>query len=92
MKVFVSLPLEILGDNLTQLWDHLKPRIQDKYPSAKILCNYTGEGTIEESDAVVFLYEFKDTKSCKDTIKRCNELDKPYSFFLQYYSPRFYYR
>ena len=92
MKLFISLPLELLKNNLTDFWKQLYPRVRQDYPDAKITSNYTGDGSIKDSDVVLFIYEFKDEESCKKDIQKCKELGKSYQFFKKFYSPnRFYF-
>lgn len=92
MKVFVSLPDEILGEDLTKFWNHLYDKMTQEYKGSVITSNYTGNGSIEDSDMVIFLYEFRNTKSCKRDKRRCDERNIPYNFFTKYYAPeRIYY-
>lgn len=91
MTIFVSLPLEILENNLTDFWDHLHTRLKEDYPGAVIRSNYTGESTIKDSDLTLFIYEFKDEKSCKEDIQKCKQLGKPYKFYTRFYSPNKFY-
>ena len=92
MKVHVCLPTEILGSNLSQFWSRLYTKMQQEYRGATITSDYTGDGRIEDSDVVIFLYEFKDKESYKRDIQKCRDLNISYNFFTKYYAPdRFYY-
>lgn len=92
MTVFVSLPMELLSNNLSKFWNQLEPKLRQEYPKAHITSNYTGDGTLESSDVVLFLYEYRHTDSCKKDMERCKELDKTFNFFTKFYAPdRYYY-
>jgi len=87
MKIFVSLPEEILREpTVGKFWKELYPKIQREFPKSEISSSYCGNGSIESADAVIFLYEYKETKRCKEDLERCRKLDKPYNFFTKYYT------
>ena len=92
IKVYASIPDEILGGNLTEFWNRYERKLRQEFHKDIILSNYTGEGTLEEADVVVFLYEYKDSESCKRDMQRCKDLGKQYNFFTKFYAPdRLYY-
>lgn len=83
MKIFVSLPAEILSEPAVgDFWLNINPKIQKEFPNAEISSSYCG-GSIEDSDAVIFLYEYKNTMQYKQDMELCRKLDKPYNFFLK---------
>lgn len=84
MKVFVSLPEEMLSQNLSIYWEQIKIKLQKEFPSAIIWSSYIGDGSIQEADAVVFPYEYKDSSTCKRDMVLCRKLNKPYNFFLKF--------
>ena len=89
-KIFVDIPTELLVNDLTIFWNQLVRKVKESYPNSTIHSNYTGEGTIEDSDVIIFLYEFKDYPSYKKDLDKCSELGKMYSYFTKFYSPDFY--
>lgn len=91
MKIYVSLPEEILSNNLAEFWNHLEFKVRQEYPKAHIISNYTGNGSLEDADIVLFLYEYKDTESCKKDKQKCRDLDKIFNYFIKFYATdRFY--
>ena len=83
MTVYASLPLELFDKDLRCLWADFNQKLQKQYKHATITSNYTGDGDIEKSDVVIFLYEFREYESCKKEYERCRELDIPYNFFTK---------
>ena len=92
MKLYVSIPEELQSKDILALWNHLEKKLKQEYLGYDIISNYLGNGTLEEAKVVVFLYEFKDTESCKRDMKRCEELGILYNFFTKFYAEdRLYY-
>ena len=92
MKLYMFIPTELLGNNLTNFWNHLERKLIQEYPNAYIMSNYTGIGTLEIADVVLFLYEYKDNDSCKQEMERCKNLGKMYRTFKKFYvADRLYY-
>lgn len=89
MKIFVSLPVELLSENTDRYWRELYPKVQKEFPHAEISSSYCGNGSIEGADAIIFIYEYKDTKRCREDMERCRELNKPYNFFRKVYAEDF---
>lgn len=87
MKVFAFLPTEILGGNLSKLWEQLERKLKENYKNAQITSSYTGDGSIETSNVVVFLYDFRDYDSCKIALQKCKDLGIVYNFFTKFYTP-----
>lgn len=87
MTVYVSLPRDLFGKNLTDLWNQLYSRLVLDYKGATITSNYTGDGTLESADVVLFIYEFKDYKSYEPEIRYCEEHHKFYRFFKGLFEP-----
>ncbi len=86
-NVYVYLPLELLGKDLTEIWDHLYYKLRQDYGDDLIYSNYTGEGCIEDASKVIFVYEFRDFESCRSAVKKCESLEIPYNYFMRYYAP-----
>jgi len=83
MKIFVSLPTELLSENTDQYWRELYPKIQKEFPKADISSSYCGRGSIEDADAIIFIYEYKNTRKYKEDMELCRRLNKPYNFFMK---------
>ncbi len=83
--VYASLPLELFKDDLHCLWEHFNCKLHEQYPDCKITSNYTGDGSVEDSDIIIFVYEYRDYKSCREEFEKCRKLDKPYNFFTKIY-------
>lgn len=91
MKLFVVIPKELLDRNLARFWKELVMRIHRKYPKAHIMSNYTGIGSFDEADVIIFIYEYKDTDSYKALMEKCKEQGKTYNFFKEFYTPEPFY-
>ena len=87
LKVFAFLPTEILGEDLRQLWARFNKKLHENYKNAWIMSTYTGEGSLDVADIVVFLYEFKDHESVKIAVQKCKDLNITYNFYKGFYSP-----
>ena len=87
MKIFVSLPDEILSENSDSYWKFWKSKVQKEYPNATIWSNYEGNGSIESADAVLFFYDYKETEGCKRDMELCRRFNKPYNFLTRVYVP-----
>lgn len=87
MTLFVYLPTELFTKDLTDFWSILLPSVEQAYPSTTITSNYTGVGTVETSDAVLFLYDYRKSDSVQAQIERCKALNIPYNFFKDMYKP-----
>lgn len=85
MTIFIYIPAELLGGDLLRFYDHLTRKLAQDYLTASFTSNYTGDGTLETADQVVFLYEFKDNPSCQREMKRCEDLGITYTFFKNFY-------
>lgn len=85
MKIFVSIPEELMSENnYNNSWIS---KVKKEYPNATIWSSYEGDGSIEDADAVLFFYDYKDTRRCKEDIERCRKLNKPYNFIIKLYAP-----
>ena len=84
--VYVSLPREIMGNDLTEFWNHLASKIHQEYPDDCITSNYTGDGCLEDAKKVILIYEFRDFKSSRYDLRRCKELGIDFAYFNEYYS------
>lgn len=92
MTLYVSMPSELFGQDLTDVWNRLEYKLKQEYRGWTITSNYTGVGRLEDADIVIFLQEYKENESCKRDMKRCRELDIQYNFFAKFYAPdRFFY-
>lgn len=87
MKVHAFLPVELFKDDLSEMWDHLSHKLHENFPSAEISSNYTGDGDIESSDVIIFIYEFKEYESVRNAIEVCRRNNTMYNFFTKFYAP-----
>lgn len=92
MKIYIHMPEEYFGRNLTPVLNHTIEQLKQEYRRDHFVSNYTGDGTIESSDMVVVLKEFSELPSSKKTIEYCKKHKKKFHVSRIFFQPeRFYF-
>ena len=85
MKLYVSIPEELAARNFSKTWKQIQDRVKSKYPYSEIISRYTGN-QLEEANFVVFLYDYKENRTCVEDMQKCRELSIPYNFIVKIYA------
>lgn len=87
MKVYVSLPLELGFEATSKLWNRFCCKAKEEFQDAELASNYLGDEILDDTDVVIFLYEYRDYPSCQSDYERCKKLNKIFNFFTKVYTP-----
>lgn len=87
MKLYLVIPSEFYGENVYNFWTQFEKEVKQSYPKDTITSNYTGDGTLEEADLVIMVYELRKYESYQNTAERCKEIGKQFTFFKGFYNP-----
>lgn len=80
IKMFVCFPSELLQEDIKKLWFKIKSKLKYNYPSSIIVSNYTGDGTVTDSDSTFLILEYRHSTSYIDIIKQCEDQNKGYTY------------